>query len=654
MPRFYGYAGRILRIDLTRERTKVQELEGDLARGFLGGRGLNSKRLYEEVSRHVDPLSPENKLMFSTGPLVGTMFPTASRFNVSAKSPLTGILGDSNAGGHFAAELKFAGYDQVIIEGRSRRPVYIFIDDDEVELRDGSYLSGKDVYEADEAIRREIGDRRIQIAVVGPAAENGVRYAGIYANLMRPAARTGMGTVMASKGVKALAVRGTGSVEVADPGRFEKLVEEVEDEIYSHEQYWPRRRMGTTRILMMANAMGFLPTRHYRSGVFEHAWEVSGERLADEYNVKTRGCFACTIPCSRFYVVRGGRFSGLYGEGPEYEAQGAFTARVGNGDLDLALKAVDMCNRLGLDALTTSECISWAMELYERGFLTREEADGLDLSWGNGEAILTLIQKISRREGFGDVLADGSRAAAERLGRGMELTMQVKGLDLIMADPRGLKGFGLGFAVASRGGDHLRSEPFIELSDDPRRGEEMFGIPEATMRLAYRGKGRLVSYFEDWCAVIDSLEVCKNIMENMEILPFERAAEVIEAATGMRMSPEEVRRCGERIVNLERAFNVREGITRRDDCLPRRFREEPLTGGASKGSIFEQEPMLEEYYRERGWNSETGIPERGTLERLGLKHVADELGLPRENPGSEREPKAFKGAGRGRIVCATS
>ncbi|MEM3056724.1 MAG: aldehyde ferredoxin oxidoreductase N-terminal domain-containing protein, partial [Candidatus Bathyarchaeia archaeon] len=254
MPRFYGYAGRILRIDLTRERTKVQELEGDLARGFLGGRGLNSKRLYEEVSRHVDPLSPENKLMFSTGPLVGTMFPTASRFNVSAKSPLTGILGDSNAGGHFAAELKFAGYDQVIIEGRSRRPVYIFIDDDEVELRDGSHLSGKDVYEADEAIRREIGDRRIQIAVVGPAAENGVRYAGIYANLMRPAARTGMGTVMASKGVKALAVRGTGSVEVADPGRFEKLVEEVEDEIYSHEQYWPRRRMGTTRILMMANA----------------------------------------------------------------------------------------------------------------------------------------------------------------------------------------------------------------------------------------------------------------------------------------------------------------------------------------------------------------------------------------------------------------
>ncbi len=627
MARLYGYAGRILRLDLTKRGARIQELEGELARGFLGGRGLNSKRLYDEVPRHVDPLSPENKLIFSTGPLVGTMFPTASRFNVSAKSPLTGILGDSNAGGHFAAELKFAGYDQVIIEGRSREPTFIFIDDDEVEFRDASHLAGMDVYEADEAIRGEIGDRRIQTTVVGPAAENGVRYAGVFANLMRATARTGMGTVMASKGVKALAVRGTGSVEVAHPGRFERLVEEVEEEIYAHEQYWPRRRMGTTRILMMANAMGFLPTRHYQAGVFEHAWEVSGERLAEEYNVKGRGCFACTIPCSRFYVVKKGRFAGLFGEGPEYEAQGAFTARVGNPDLDLALKAVDMCNRLGLDALTASEGISWAMELYEKGILKRGEADGLDLSWGNGEAILTLIEKIARREGFGNILADGSRMAAERLGRGMEFTMQVKGLDLIMADPRGLKGFGLGFAVASRGGDHLRSEPFVELSDDPRRGEEMFGMPEATMRLAYRGKGRLVSYFEDWCAVIDSLEVCKNIMENMEILPFERAAAVLEAATGMRLSPAEVRRCGERIVNLERGFNVREGITRRDDCLPRRFREEALTEGASKGNVFEQEPMLEEYYRERGWDPETGIPRRETLERLGLGYVAEEIGL---------------------------
>lgn len=620
-----GYAGKVLQIDLTKGRTRVSRLERDIAIGFLGGRGFNSKRLYDEVKPGTDPLGPENKLLFATGPLVGTVFPTASRFNVSAKSPLTSILGDSNAGGHFAPELKFAGYDQVILEGRGEKPVYIFINDGKVELKDASHLAGKDVYDTDETIRADLGDRRVQTVICGPAAENGVRYAGVYANLMRAAGRTGMGTVMASKGVKALAVRGSGSIEVADPAKFEQLVEEIEAEIYSHEQYWPRRQMGTTRILMMANWFGFLPTRHYTSGVFEHARNVSGERLAEEYNVKVRGCFACDVPCSRFYVVRQGEFAGLFGEGPEYEALGSFTSRVGNGDLNVALKANDMCNRLGLDALTTGECISWAMELYEKGLLKRSEADGLDLSWGNGETILALIEKIARREGFGDVLADGSRAAARKLGRGMELTMQVKGLDIIMADPRGLKGFGLGFAVASRGGDHLRSEPFVELSDDPERGLEMFGVPEATLRLSYKGKGKLVSYFEDWCAVIDALEPCKNIMENMEILPFDRASEVIEAATGLGMSAYEVRRVGERIVNIERAFNVREGLTRKDDTLPKRFREEALPEGPSRGTVFEQEPMLDEYYTERGWDLATGIPTRRTLKGLKLGYVADEL-----------------------------
>ena len=625
MTELCGYAGRVLRIDLTSKRAYVEELERDLAASFLGGRGFNSKRLYDEVRTAADPLGIDNMLMFSTGPLVGTMFPTASRFNVSAKSPLTGILGDSNAGGHFASELKFAGYDQVVLMGRSREPIYIFINDREVEFKDSSHLLGKDVYETDEMIKADLSERKVQTAIVGPAAEKGVRYAGIFANLMRAAARTGMGTVMASKGVKAIAVKGSGSVKVAHPDKFERLVEEIEAEIYKHEQYWPRRRMGTTRILMMANAAGFLPTRHYTSGIFENAREVSGEKLAEEYNVKTRGCFACTLPCSRFFVIRHGRFAGLFGEGPEYEALGSFSSRVGNKDLGVALRANDMCNRFGLDALTTGECISWAMELHEKGLLKRDEADGLDLTWGNGDTILTLIEKIARREGFGDILADGSREAARKIGRGMDLTMQVKGLDIIMADPRGLKGFGLGYAVASRGGDHLRSEPFIELSDDPRKGAEMFGVPEATLRLAHRGKGKLVSYFEDWCAVIDALEPCKNIMQNMSILPFDRAAEIIEAATGLEMSGSEVRRVGERIINIERAFNAREGVGRRDDTLPPRFRVEELPEGPSKGTTFEQEPMLDEYYAERGWNRMTGIPTRETLEKLELAYVATEL-----------------------------
>ena len=621
-----GYAGKILRINLTKREAKTVDLDKSLAHRFLGGRGFNSKLLYDAVGPDTDPLGPENLLMFATGPLVGTMFPTASRFNVSAKSPQTGILGDTNAGGHFASEMKFAGYDQIVLEGRSGSPVYVYVNDGEVEFRDASHLRGKDVYETDDIIKDDLGDRRVQTAIAGPAAENGVKFAGVFANLMRAASRTGMGTVMASKGVKALAIRGTGSIEVAHPKKFERLVDEITEEIYGHEQYEGRRRMGTTRILLMANAMGFLPTRHYTSGTFEHAEEVSGERLAEEFNVKSRGCFACTIPCSRFYVVREGRFAGLYGEGPEYEAQGSLTARTGNRELELALKANDMCNRLGMDILTVSECISWAMELYEKGMLTREETDGLDLSWGNGDAMLTLIEKISRREGFGDILADGSKAAAMKLGKGLDLTMQVKGLDLIMADPRGLKGFGLGYAVASRGGDHLRSEPFLELNDDPAIGEEMFGVPEATLRLADKGKGKLISFFEDWNAVIDALEPCKNIMQNMEILTFDRASEVIEATTGMRMTPAEVRLVGARIVNIERAFNVREGMRRRDDSLPRRFREEPLTEGASSGTVFDQEPMLDEYYTERGWDLKTGVPRRETLEGLGLPKAASELG----------------------------
>lgn len=625
-----GYAGKVLRIDLSRRAARVSGLDKETAIQFLGGRGFNSRRLYDEVGPGTDPLGPENKLMFATGPLVGTMFPSASRFNVSAKSPQTGILGDTNAGGHLASEIKFAGYDQIVLEGRSREPVYVFVNDEEMEFRDAAHLWGRDVYEADDIIKADLGDRRVQTAIAGPAAENGVRFAGLFANLMRAASRTGMGTVMASKGVKALVVRGTGSIEVAHPRRFEGLVEEIEEEIYAHEQYWPRRRMGTTRILLMANAAGFLPTRHYTSGVFEHAKEVSGERLAEEYNVKVRGCFACTLPCSRFYVVRGGRFDGLYGEGPEYESQGSFTSRMGNRDLELALKANDLCNKLGLDILTTGECISWAMELHENGLLSSEEADSLDLSWGNGEAILALIQKIAHREGFGDVLADGSRAAAEKLGRGLDLTMQVKGLDIIMADPRGLKGFGLGYAVSSRGGDHLRSEPFMELSDDPAKGLELFGVPEATMRLADKGKGKLISYFEDWCAVIDSLEPCKNVMENMEILPFDRASQVIEATTGLEIPPADVRRVGARIVNLERMFNVREGIRRRDDSLPRRFREEPLKEGASKGTVFDQEPMLDEYYTERGWDLSSGIPTKATLLGLTLRKAADDLSKIRE------------------------
>jgi aldehyde:ferredoxin oxidoreductase len=621
----YGYVGRVLRIDLSDRKFSTEALDKEDAVNFLGGRGLNSRRLFEEVESGIDPLGEENKLMIATGPLVGTMFPTASRFNVSAKSPLTGILGDSNAGGHFASEMKFAGYDQIIIEGRSSEPVYIHIQDYDVELRNASNIVGKNVYKTDAFIKKDVGDSYVQTLIAGPAAEKGVKFAGLFANLVRAASRTGMGTVLASKGVKAIAVRGKGNVSVAYPLAFEELVLKLEEEIRNHEQYPGRRLMGTTRILMMANEAGFLPTRNYTSGVFEYAEEVSGEKLAAEYNVKSRGCFACTIPCSRVFVVKEGEWAGLCGEGPEYESLGSFSSRIGNKDINLALKANDLCNKLGLDALTTAGAIAWAMELWEKDLLSGEETNGLQLNWGNKETILTLIKQIAERRGFGEVLADGTHKAAEKLGKGTEYAMHVKGMDLIMADPRGVKGFGLGYSVSSRGGDHLRSEPFIELSDDPNIGKEKFGVAESTLRLADKGKGKLVAYFENWNAVIDSLEVCKNIMQNMELLDFERASKALLVSTGLKLTSEEVRLVGERIINIERAFLVREGVTRKDDYLPKRFIEEVLQEGKSKGTSVNMKTMLDEYYLERGWDINTGIPLRSVLEKLELKYVADEL-----------------------------
>jgi aldehyde:ferredoxin oxidoreductase len=553
--------------------------------------------------------------------LVGTLFPGGARFNVTAMSPQTGILGDSNAGGFFGPELKFAGYDQVIVEGRAQHPVYLWIEDDKVELRDARGLWGRDVWGTTSAIRQTLGDTRAQVAAIGQAAENGVRFAGIFVNLNRPAARTGMGTVLASKNLKAVAVRGTRLIPVADMVRFQEIIAQLDEAIYQHAEYEIRSRLGTTRLIKALNEIGGLPTRHFQCGRFEEADAVSGEAIEALYKVKSKACFACTIPCSRFLVVDDPRFPDLRLEGPEYEPLAGFTVRVGNDDLPLALKCVDLANRYGMDAISLSEVISWAMECYERGLLSRREADGLDLTWGNGEAILALIHKVAHRDGFGDLLADGVRQAAEWLERGSEeIAMHSKGLEVFQADVRSIKAYGLGNAVASRGADHLRSEPWFEFSNDPAEGIRRFGIPETAFRLEHKGKGLVVKHFEEMAAIADSLGVCKNTYNNMEVLDWEGTADLLQAATGWEISGEEVRRIGERIVNLERLFIGREGITREDDTLPRRFLAEPMPegSGSSTGSVLELEPMLDEYYRARSWDVETGLPTREKLDELGI------------------------------------
>ncbi len=617
----YSYGGTILRINLTNGSIHCQPTEEHLARAFLGGRGLNVKRLWDELPAHTDGLSPQNMLVFGVGPLVGTLFPGGARFNVSAMSPQTGILGDSNAGGFFGPELKFAGYDQVIIHGRADHPVYLWIKDDAVGLRDAQGLWGQDVWDTTSAIKRELGDTDVQVAAIGQGAENGVRFAGVFVNLNRPAARTGMGAVMASKNLKAVAVRGTGLIPVADMSRFCEIIERLDEVIYNHPEYDIRCRLGTTKLIKALDSIGGLPTRHFQRGSFEEADAVSGEAIEELYKIKSKACFACTIPCSRFLVVDDPRFPGLRLEGPEYEPLAGSTARVGNGDLALALKCIDLANRYGVDAIALSEVISWAMECYQRGLLSREEAGGLDLTWGNGETILTLIHQVAHREGFGDFLADGVKKAAERLGRGSEeIAMHGKGLEVFQADVRSIKAYGLGNAVSSRGADHLRSEPWFEFSNDPEEGIRRYGIPETAFRLEYKGKGLVVKHFEEMAAIADSTGVCKNTYNNMEVLDWEGTAELLRAATGWDLTGQEVQRIGERIVNLERLFIAREGITRQDDTLPRRFLEEPLPEGSgpSTGSVLELEPMLDEYYCARGWDVETGLPTKEKLEELGL------------------------------------
>jgi aldehyde:ferredoxin oxidoreductase len=620
----FSYGGLVLRVDLTQGTCHSHPTEENLARSFLGGRGLNVKRLWDELPAHTNALSPGNNLVFGAGPLVGTLFPGGARFNVTAMSPHTGILGDSNAGGFFGPELKFAGYDQLILEGRSDHPVYLLIRDDQVELRDARELSGRDVWETTLAIQQELGDPEVQIAAIGPAAENGVSFAGIFVNLNRALGRTGMGTVMAAKNLKAVAVRGTGLFPVADMARFKEIVERLDTIIYQHPEYELRVRLGTTKLVKALNDIGALPTRHFQQGCFEHAEAVSGESIEQLFKIKSKACFACTIPCSRFLVVDDPRFRSLRFEGPEYEPLAAFTARVGNGDLALALKCIDLANRYGMDAISLSEVISWAMECHQLGLLSSQEADGLDLTWGNGETILSLVHKVGQREGFGDVLANGVKKAAERLRRGSELiAMEGKGLEVFQADPRAIKAYGLGNAVASRGADHLRSEPWFEFSNDPEEGIRRFGVAETAFRLESRGKGLVVKHFEEMAAIADALGVCKNTYNNMEVLSWEETADLLQAATGWDITGEEVQRIGERIVNLERLLIAREGITRRDDTLPRRFLHEPLPEGSgpSTGSVLELETMLDEYYLARGWDGETGLPTTEKLRELGLRSI---------------------------------
>lgn len=641
-----GYMGRILWINLSNRKIAKRPLSKKLAMDYLGMRGFGSKILWDEVYSKIAPLSPENILVFSIGPLTSTLAPSSGRWTVTSKSPLTGLLGYANAGGHWGPELKYAGYDAMVIFGRAKKPVYLWIDDEHIKIKDASQLWGRDTRETDAMIKEEIGNYDLKVASIGPAGENLVKIASVMA-MGHAAARTGMGAVMGSKQLKAIAVHGTKGVMVVDPQKFIKAREEVLDNMLEDEVSGGLApKFGTTMWLSAANEMGALGTRNFQTGIFEWADRISGEALRDEFITKAIACFGCPLRCDRYSVVDRGPFSGTWvNSGPEYATLHNQGSRVGIRDLSAIIKANELCNRYGLDTYSVGGVIGLAMECYEKGILMKEDLDGLEVEWGNISAHLDLIRKIAYREGIGDVLAEGVNRAAGKIGKGAEkYAIHVKGMAYPSMDPRAAKGYGFGCLVSNRGADHLYALCSTEFFT-PDQAEKLFGAREASNPMDAAGKGKMVMWFERVSAIVDMMGVCKiayncyvKNMDSIVVRTFKGLPKMYSAITGIKITEEKIITAADRLVNLERAYNMRERqFTRKDDCFPERFLNEPLPEGPAKGQIFEQEMMLDEYYEAREWDVKLGIPTIQKLEKLSLTNVIGELEQLKRFPHQYKE-----------------
>jgi len=602
----HGYGGHILRVDLTRGSTIREKSDPRYLQKTIGGRGLNSWRLHDELDRDIDPLSPENMLLIGVGPLTGSLLSASAYMTISGKSPMTGILGDSAAGGFFGPELKQAGYDQIVITGRSETPCYLAVADDRVEIRDASHLWGRDLWETTAAIRRELGDNAVQVAAIGPAGENLVKFATVACNNNRMCGRTGMGCLFGSKNLKAIAVRGTTPVSMADPLAFLDLSRELDRRILDHPEWQKRHDLGSPLLMKALNGIGILPTNHFQKGICEYVDKVSGETLAETYKVKNKSCFNCNIHCSRYYIT-----PETAAEGPEYETLCSYSSRIGVDDLGFTLRMASFLNRMGMDSLSSGETIGWAMECFQRGLLGPDDMDGMDFTWGNQETVEKILGMMVRREGIGDAFAEGTRSLSHRFGRGTEpYALHVKGLDIICGDPRGIKAFGLTYAIASRGADHLRAEPFFELTERYDEAERRWGIRDIADRLSNNGKAVLVEHTERQALLTDCMTMCKNIGLSMDVLDFEFASRLLQAGTGMKFTPDRVDTSLRGIIDADRRMNIDFGIDASTDTLPRRFTHEPLEEGPSKGQVVPIEHMVKEYYRLRGWGPDGTPPPR--------------------------------------------
>jgi len=596
-------------VDLTEEKVETKDLEVEVAEQYIGGRGLAIHYLIKNLKPKIDPLGEENILVISTGPLTGTLAPSSARYTIATKSPLTGVIGYANSGGHFAPELKYAGYDAIIIKGKAKSPKYLLIQDEKVSIEDASHLWGKDTWETDKILKSEYESSNLQILSIGQAGENKVLYAAIMNNLSRAAARTGVGAVMGSKNLKAIAVSGSGFVEVHNPEEFIEFTNKTLEKIYDDPAYPSLSDYGTSFLVDLAYLGGGLATNNNQFGVFDGYDGISAETFYEKYKVKSDSCFACPIHCGKYSRVEEGKYACL-------------GSKCGIGDLATIIYANDLCNRYGLDTISLGDTVAFAMEAYEKGVLTKKDTEGIDLTWGNQDALIELIHKIAKREGFGDILADGTKIASEKINKGSEeYALHVKGMEPPAYDVRTAKAFGLGWATANRGADHLSALPNFELLGYPKeKGIEWFGSEKAVDPYAWESKARMTVWHENFGAVVDSAEMCKYTCFSAYAVKPDDMSKFLSYATGMNLTEEKVMEIGERIYNLERLFNEREGKAKNSDYLPKRFTEEPLSSGPAKGQVVELNKMLKEYYEIRAWVN--GAPKKEKLKELGIDQFA--------------------------------
>ena len=605
----YGYAGRVLHVDLTTGKTHVEPLNEDYAKKYIGGIGLGMRLWLDHSKPEVDPFSPENPLSLTTGPISGTIWPTGGNGHAFvAKSPQSYGVGEAKSHGSFGTELKRAGYDAVIFKGKAEKPVYVWIDDDSVQLLDASHLMGKSPADTEDTIREELGDYYIRVAAIGPAGEKLVRIACIINDKTRAAGRTGMGAVMGSKNLKAIAVRGTHDVTVAKPEEFMEYVKEFHERMKgpATQKY---RTLGTPENVLVHNSLSCMPTRNYNNSRFEGAEKVSGENLNERFVAKIIGCSSCAMRCEHICVVPEGPYKGTMTR-MEYEPLWAMGPYCGVDRLDAIIKGMDLCNYYGIDAISAGVIVGFAMDCYEKGILTEKDFDGIDARFGNHEALVKIIEKMGKREGIGDILAEGVKTAGEKIGRGAEkLAQHIKGVEVTGYDLRCLKTAALGFAVSFRGADHNR------------HGAYAFDVKGKVNRLvAEKGRGKMVKDMEDVYTLIDSFIVCK-FSRGTYYKELEDMTKLYILVTGIEMAPEEMKRSGERINNVARLFNIREGLGRKDDTLPYKVMHQPIQDeGPSKGAYVTQEELdllLDDYYMARGWTRE-GVPTVEKLKELGM------------------------------------